>query len=68
MKIDVLRKITIDKRIFNSEEDFIKEIIKSTTGGPIRFRPLSREELEQKVKVLEKDKIFLQNKMYIIFK
>lgn len=64
LKIDVLKNILLTKKIYSSSEELNKEIIKATTGGPIRFRPMTREELEEKVKSLESDKIVLQRKLY----
>lgn len=58
-----MKSILLSKKVFSSTEELNKEIIKATTGGPIRFRPLTREELEEKVKTLESEKIVLQRKL-----
>jgi hypothetical protein len=51
--IDVLKEELVKKKVCTSEE-INTAIIKKTVGGPKRFRPLTREELENKVIELER--------------
>jgi len=52
--VDVLKE-ELRKNTDMDKEEINELIIRKTTGGPKRFRPLTREELEKKIVDLEKD-------------
>ena len=61
---DILKKELTKNSSDKTEEQINEEIIRITLAGPERFRPLSREELENKIVELER-KVALMNKKLI---
>jgi hypothetical protein len=58
---DIIKEELV-KRSENSLEEVNELIMKKTLGGPKRFRPLTREEMENKIIELEKKTNLLTNK------
>eukprot|EP01038_Epipyxis_sp_PR26KG_P017529 gene17529-24299_t len=59
---DVLKEELKNKMEDASIEDVNNMIIRKTLGGPKRFRPLTREELENKIIELEKKNLSVSNR------